>query len=171
MNKPWVKESGVCCQADVEKTVSTFRAQASPFDHFIAFFTDRLVVTKIDRLPVVLGDIDHLLELRIFSKMSELRFFRSMMGKPFTYRFADDTYLDAVFILESVQKLDIDTNNAPTGEARYGGTLVRSTGGGVYELPVSGATYVMLVRYLSYNENGMACEADFRVKCFVGKES
>ena len=172
MNEQWVRASDKCSQEEISTIAASAAAQTAPFKYLIAFCTDRLVTANAEHLDKVLADADHILELRIFSERSELRFFRSMMGSAFKYRLADDKDVDPECMLESIQKLDVDTSNPPRGEANFGGVLVRSTGGGVYELPVSGAAYVKLVRYIRYNEDdGMAGEADFRVKDFIGKEN
>ncbi len=163
---PWIKASGECAESEVMDKVGSLG-----FDHFIAFCTDKLVAAEIGRLENVLESVSGVLELRLCSGTAELRFFRSMPGQRFTWRLADDTELDPAYMIESRQKLDINTKNTPKGEASFGGKLLRSIGGGVYELPVKDETAVVLVRYLGYNDDGMAYEADFRVKGFAQMEA
>ncbi len=169
MLKPWVKETGICSEEELSDAIGGFE-----FEFFTACCTDRIVTAAKDRLQAVLADRDRILELRLFGEKAELLFFRSMQGRPFSFRRADEeglceigsSPLGAECWFEIKQKLDIDLKNPPTGTAEFGGKLLRATGGGVYELPIGDEDALVLVKYASCDENGAMHEVDFRMKGF-----
>lgn len=143
--------------------------------------------------PINPKDISQLLELRIFGEKRELWVHRSMLNSCFNWRIADDEVLaDAVkteekitegksipyfnnpenYRMESIQMLDIDSTFDPSTNtafaSKYGGRSLRTTGGGLYELPISaGENAIVLVSYIEYGDNGVANIADYRMKKFI----
>lgn len=176
MTDVWIRENGKCSEADAVKYI---KEKSGEFSKFVALCTDRMAAADISAIDEVLSDAAHLLDLRMFCEDSELHLFRSMMGHDFTYRLADDRIIKEKvkdegdffstpesYVLEVKQKLDIDTKNPPKTESRYGGKTLRTTGGGVYELPINDENAVILVNYIRYDENGIGNAVDFRIKGF-----
>lgn len=177
MKDPWIRESGIC----EESEVSCITGKMADCSWLMALYADRFMCEKLpESLP---DDWSRLLEIRIFGEQAELWLHRSALKAPFSWRIADDRYLaaavadgdaDAAFFrnpdnyrMESRQLLDIDGTYRPSGEAQYGSRMLRTIGGGTYELPITDAeNAVELVSYINYDQNGAAKVVDYRLKGF-----
>ena len=128
----------------------------------IASLTDEFVV---DNWPFEKYSMDgivnsegKILEIRVFDKGSELKLFRSDIGKNFMFRQissdGDDHY-------DEIQYLDIDEKKLESDGVVY------ATGGGKYNLPVvneKAATRIKVRYYFGkYGETGQAYVKDWRL--------
>lgn len=109
---------------------------------------------------------EKLLDIRIFNKEKELRMFRGDIGRKFYGRMLEDTdkALQEQEYFDEEQYLDIDDQRSPELFARE--KKVRATGGGCYELPLSGFAdaKVKIRNYLGYyEESGQAYVRDWRL--------
>lgn len=102
-----------------------------------------------------ISDVEHLLEIRIFTDEKELKIMRPTIEDDFSYRIIDDT-LEKYEYIDEKHYLDIDTKKST-------GTDYTATGGGKYTLPVENAEKVLIRNYISYDEQGLAQITDFRV--------
>ena len=114
-----------------------------------------------------------LLELRLFREDSELWAHRSVVGRPFSWRIADDNTLKETvkdltpgffadadnYRVERVQRLDVDPSASGAGS-------LMTLGGGRYNLPITDEDTIRVVTYLDYDENGIARAVDVRMKGF-----
>ena len=180
MKDVWVKDSGIKKETEAAAFIEQ---NAAGYEMFIALCTDRMVCAKAEHIKTVTDDIAHLLDLRLFNSDSELHMVRTMMGADFTWRIADDRIIaenvkdkgdffnnPENYMLPVTQKLDIDGNRTPEQNSKFGGRMLRTTGGGIYELPVEKDTdAVELVNYIRYDDNGTANIVDFRIKGFTKK--
>lgn len=106
-----------------------------------------------------LFDIEHLLEIRVFSDDAELHALRDSMGKPFSWRFIkdDETRNDhEESVLDETQYLDIDATQTS-------GTIYKTTTGGTYQLPKESLRRIKIRNYIDYDAEGMARIVDFRI--------
>lgn len=106
-----------------------------------------------------LFDIEHLLEIRVFSESAELHALRGSMGKPFSWRFirddkTRDDYDDSTH--DESHYLDIDANQT-------NGTPYKTTTGGKYYLPKENLRKIRIRNYIDYDDEGMARIVDFRI--------
>lgn len=186
MEKPWITERGSFSE---EVTASYLKNHAREYGYFIMFLTDGMRSGKAAQIESCFVDLPYVLELRLFDEKHEFWLSRSMLGQSFSWRIADDGILNAElqkhgctgyfadpakFRYEQLQKLDIA--DYPEGQPFLSGNrLIRTTGGGIYELPIKTEDAVLLVSYISYDDqNGCAKRVDFRLKEFThmrpGKE-
>ena len=180
MKRSWIEKAG---KQSEEELIASVKAFISPDAYILAGCTDRYIACKAEAVEQVLCNAGRMLELRVFTKEAELWAHRSMIGSDFNWRIAADTVLRNNIANEPMpffnreeswcqvirQKLDIDTEagNKLSGEAHYGGRMLVTTGGGVYELPITDENAVELLVYYGYDEDGAAIPADFRVVSFV----
>lgn len=172
----WVKESGFCEAPALREKARAFAASE---DYVIAYYPDRFLVAAANQLSS-LPAFETLLELRLFNEGRELWAHRSTLGKPFSWRIADDAELirraaeeedpelrlPQNHYLDTWQTLDIDTT-ANLGTNEYGSRRLRSTVGGSYALPVGENDGCVKIRsYVRYDENGVAAIADYRLLGF-----
>ncbi len=171
----WIKESGRLTE---EELIGNMAAYSACYTFFTAFMTDGMLCGKAAELTTLQQFVSTLLEVRLFSREAELWLHRSMLGSSFMWRLADDQYLEEVckntgalfagYRFEILQMLDVDTKHAPEGRPKLqGNRLLRTTGGGVYELPVGNEDAVRLVCYVGYSADGVAKITDFRLKEFA----
>lgn len=177
----WIRESGACSETELPELVRTF---TQPEDKAIAFYSDRFQAANCGLVPKLLEGVEDLLELRIFRADAELWAHRSALDEEFSWRIADDDApwenapeqdFDAVkrrHIIPTTQFLDISPDYVPyqTGERdALGCRKLRSSVGGHYALPLDDGKdygYVRLINYVSYDPNGVAGIADFRIAGF-----
>lgn len=123
-----------------------------------------------ERYGGTVGDVSHLLELRLFDSERELRAVRSVIGKPFIWRIIDDGKFRAELNGETFEErtfteqhyLDIDSTG--TDGRRY-----FSIGGGEYTLPIENAEKLEIRNYGVYDENGIFGLVDFRIIRILAK--
>lgn len=189
MKDYWISGEGELCEADLKSMVTEYlKADTNESVPYIMMqYSDKFVcasiekLRKLDKLNALLEDAAWLLELRVFDAERELWAHRSMLGEVFSWRIAADGVIEdnlksceqraffkdaKNYMLETCQLLDKDDKHLPEGEGEYGGKLLRSTGRGVYELPIGGEDAVQLVSYIRYDDNGMANVVDYRLKGF-----
>ena len=188
MEELWVNGSGSWSETELQSKAKAVLPNPSADETrcFMALYTDKFICASIDKLDAALADVAWLLELRVFDRVRELWAHRSMLGEPFSWRIADDKALEEEakkqqepffnnpesYRIESTQRLDIDNSkeHKPTGEPQYGGTLLRSTGRSVYELPINDENAIKLVSYIRYDDSGIANVVDYRLKAFCKLE-
>ncbi|MDE6785404.1 MAG: hypothetical protein K2J26_08570 [Ruminococcus sp.] len=102
-----------------------------------------------------ISDVEHLLEIRIFTDKKELKIMRPTMEDDFSYRLIDDT-LDKYEYIDEKHYLDIDIKKS-------NGKEYIATGGGKYTLPIENAEKILVRNYISYDEHGLAQITDFRI--------
>lgn len=133
-----------------------------------AMYADKLECTAESDSP----DAEKALEIRVFNETMELRIVRDSVYADYQYRLIDDAVFrerlqsEAEFenhILTEDQYLDVD-------ETKSGGGGYTATGGGYYTLPFAGAEKIRICNYLDYDEDGIACFADFRLVKILRKE-
>ena len=181
---PWILDSGLCPETAAAAKVSAFLrpdGKDALLDAFLlAFYADRFWAARGECIPPSLPDVENLLEVRVCRTDAELWMHRSRLGAAFAWRVADDAALwnhteqnadlfsPDDYRFETVQLLDIARRG---GKDEYGCMEVRSTTGGRYALPVAdGDDRVKIVNYISYNADGVAGIADFRVAGFASPE-
>lgn len=171
----WVAESGIC----TENELAAAAAKVPDCRYCMALYPDRFVCRKWSA-GSALEDCSSLLELRIFGDNRELWIHRSALGTAFSWRIADDCFLNEavkeespaflqnpeLYRMETKQLLDIDKTVAIDSPPLYGGRPLRTTVGGDYELPIEDEDAVILVSYLEFGDDGMANVSDFRLKGF-----
>lgn len=176
----WVKDCGVCEASALREKAQAFAASV---DYVIAYYPDRFLAAAAN-LFSSLPSFETLLELRLFSAERELWAHRSTLGKPFSWRIADDEVLPErcaeeeepelrrpeMHYLDGSQTLDIDTT-ANFGTDEYGSRRLRSTVGGAYALPIGENDGCVKVRsYIRYDKNGVAAVTDYRLLGFGPQE-
>ena len=177
----WIRESGACSGTELPGAVQAF---LQPEDKAVAFYVDRFQAANAGYALKLLESVADLLELRIFRTNAELWAHRSALDEEFSWRIADDGALwenapeqdfDAVkrrHMIPTTQFLDISPDYVPyqTGERdALGCRKLRSSVGGHYALPLDDGKdygYVRLINYVSYDPNGVAGIADFRIAGF-----
>lgn len=179
----WIKAAGSCADSELLQKATEFAAAG---DLVIACYTDRFLAVRADRLSA-LSSFETLLELRVFNETRELWAHRSALGRPFSWRIADDAVLKQNAMqesddflkepenhfMDSVQTLDIDTT-VTLGTDEYGSRRLRTTVGGAYALPIAENENCVRIRsYVRYDENGVGSVADARLLGFgcQGKEA
>ena len=172
MKKPWIKESGKADEAELLRHISQYIAAGDAIT--LEGYTDHFESVRSVQGAEWIKPLTYLLELRIFRKDSELWAHRTMVGKDFSWRIADDVWLKQQVSAEKIpffansdnyrfennQILDIDS------KVSQGGHL-RTTGGCWYSLPITDENRVTVVSYIGYQEDGTARVEDFRVKDFI----
>lgn len=189
MSDLWVKSFGKWTNGEFKTGVVDYlKTEPNKEKRYIlALYANRFVCASVQKLQEIkklddlLGDIEWLLEMRVFDEDQELWAHRTMLGQPFSWRVASDATLKEKaeqqtddFLkkpenhrLEQKQLLDIDKKHPSDKEPIYGGKSLRSTGRGEYELPIEeGQDAVTLVSYIRYDEIGMAHVVDYRLKGF-----
>lgn len=144
--KIYIAEYGV-----VTEDINLFINKKIQGGSMIAMYTEKFECT----VQQSISDVEHLLEIRIFTNEKELKIMRPTMEDDFSYRLIDDTLSEYEYIDEE-HYLDIDTEKST-------GTEYIATGGGKYTLPVENAEKVLVRNYISYDEQGLAQITDFRV--------
>ena len=189
-NLYWIRKSGACSETELPGAVQSF---LQPEDKAVAFYVDRFQAANAGFVLKLLESVEELLELRIFRADAELWAHRSASGAEFSWRIADDGALwenaterdfedvKVRHTMETTQFLDISPDYVPyqTGERdALGCRMLRSSVGGHYALPLDDTDisapvdlrkkygYVRLVNYVSYDRNGIAGIADFRIAGF-----
>ena len=183
MNEIWIKEKGSVQEAALTSLIKKYCGDSQKY--CCAFYTDHFQSTGLsgqddERISKLMADTGRLLELRIFDLESELYLFRTTTGHDFTYRIADDSTLKSNLAvqatpflqkyeshrMEQVQLIDMDSGYKPGAEGQfdpYGARQLRTTGGGTYSLSLNGNEDAMIViSYISYDENGSATISDIR---------
>ncbi len=189
MDRIWIAEAGTVREEDVPALLEKYAGGGRKY--CCAFYTDHFqsaVITGAgDPLAGrLLADIGQLLELRLFDEDRELLLYRSMIGRPFSFRAADDPLLISrlsgqsdpflqkmeAHRVEQVQLIDADMAHyrpwlEKTTDA-FGARLLRTTSGGTYNLPIrDGENALLTVGYIEYGPNGAASIADVRWAGFV----
>lgn len=171
--KSWVKASGSVPEGRLFEAVEQYlasRPDGGSDCRCIAFFTDRFAGARGSQAcRELLKDARKLLELRLFDAESELWCHRSLLGREFAYRRADDAGVDERCLLRCVQALDV-AEELGTGER--GCVRVRGTAGSRFELPMDGGDRcVRVVSYIDYDErSGSARVVDYRIAGFAAEE-
>ena len=145
--------------------------------YVVAAMTHRYLV---DTWPMKEDEINEekLLEVRVFNKDMDLKLFRSDISKEFTCRLINDKtgeyYAETDKILDysdysdEYQYLDIDTQESKNSFKKN--KMVRTTGGGIYRLPMNTMDDVMVqirMYFDKYTQTGQARVFDWRVVDFV----
>ena len=173
----WIRESGSCSASELPALARSFTQSQ---DRAAAFYVDRFQAANRGYVEKLLESVETLLELRIFREEAEFLARRTDLSAEFSWRIADDDALkknfgDAVkarHVMETRQILDISPDYLPyrTGERdAFGCRKLRSSVGGHYALPLDDGKdygYVRIVNYVSYNQDGIAGVADFRIVGF-----
>lgn len=187
----WIRKSGACSETELPGAVQSF---LQPEDKAVAFYVDRFQAANAGFVLKLLESVEELLELRIFRADAELWAHRSASGAEFSWRIADDGALwenatERDFedvkkrcIIPTAQLLDISPDYVPYQKCErddtFGCRKLRSSVGGHYALPLDDTDisapvdlrkkygYVRLVNYVSYDRNGIAGIADFRIAGF-----
>ena len=151
---PWIIETGN------GKDVPSLERFCSSGDYVVAYFADKFRAGRAGQLlETVKQEADKLLELRIFNKAHEFLLRRSCVGAPFSWRVAAENTLSP----EEKKKYCFETRQLlERGESTAG----------ISALPVTGAErYVRLMNYVSYDADGVANAADYRLMGFAEKEA
>lgn len=132
----------------------------------VACLTDEFIVGNWkDKRNEILEKQGRLLEVRVFNKDLEIKCFRSDIGKDFKERIRKDD--GDINFFDQKQIIDIDTKRSKD----FGrNSIVVSTGGGIFELPVDDIENVsILIRhyYRRNEETGQAEVYDWRAVEFV----
>lgn len=157
---------------DKIETMDKFWAQAAQVTEgfLLAMLTDEIIWKRWPLEGEDLKDIRQkegkILDIRIFDDQRELHMARGDVGRRMQGRIADDTAgnLEEQDYFDEEQYLDIDTKRS--GEHFRQEGKVRATGGGWYELPLSGMedAKVRIRNYLGYYEDsGQAYVKDWRM--------
>lgn len=127
---------------------------------------------------IIIDDVAHLLEVRVFDENCELKAVRSQIGKPFCWRYIND--FDFKEKLSTIaDEYDGDYDNRTFEEYQYldvntrlsKGTDYVSIGGGHYTMPEENLEKVKIINYVCYDENsGVLQITDFRIAGFLRKE-
>ncbi len=156
MNRQYTASCGIA--GDVNDTIKKYVS----YGNMILMYTDRFLCCGYQKAD----DIDHLLEVRVFNRDSEIKIMRPTIDDEFYYRFIDDTQLESSAYIEELHYLDIDTEATKS----YGSVNdYVTTGGGRYSLPVENAEKVRVRNYISFDEQNIAQITDFRVVEFLRK--
>ena len=151
---PWITEMG---EGKELPPLDRFRGTD---DYVVAYFADKF---HAGRAASLLDDIvreqDKLLELRVFNASRELLLHRSALGAQFSWRLASEDALSP----EAKKKHCFETRQLlERGESTAG----------ISALPVKGAErYIRLMNYVSYDAEGIANAADYRLMGFAEKEA
>ena len=122
-----------------------------------------MTTEKFDCFPQgKIEDVEHLLELRIFTESKELKIMRPAISDSFTSRIIEDDSKAKYDAIDEDQYLDINTQKSTPDEYTY-----IATGGGSYHLPIKNAEKVRIRNYISFDEHGIAQITDFRVVKFL----
>ena len=191
MKEIWIRESGEIQEDQVADTLKAYCGENAR--DCCAYYTNRFQSSRVDgsvdeRLDKLLVDCSKLLEIRIFDADSELRLYRSMIGQDFSFRIADDQTLrdhlssqsesflqdEKAHRMEQIQVLDADTANYPPWKNSetdaFGSRLLRTTGGGTYNLPIrDDQNAVIVISYIHYDNQGVASIADTRLAGFCNE--
>ena len=175
---PWIKDKGRCRETELLlKAAPLIRPTAKA----VLYHADKFTAGTAERVSELLNPAN-LLELRIFDDVSEFWAHRSALGSDFAWRIADDAFLEETvsantdpflrdpgnYCIQTSQTLDIDTTYAGKADEATGSRMLRTTGGGLYALPVSeGDGCVLLRSYIRYDENGVAAIVDYRLAGFA----
>ena len=187
----WIRDNGICAEADLPGLVQSFRQQD---DRAVAFYTDCFQGADSGHVTALLEPSDwmrdpmrNLLELRVFRKDAEFWAHRTGVGLPFSWRIADDSVIaeksgetdekEAMerYTFKTKHILDISPEYQPykDGETdEFGCRKLRSSIGGKYALPLGDIGdkqsygFAVLVNYVSYDDNGIAGVADVRLSGF-----
>lgn len=159
----WDKK-GVCSEQELLDLVSQYE-----YTYYLAFQTN-LFLSGSSKMPSLKRiEWNKLLEIRLFSKKSELLARRTMIGRNhlFQWRIASEKGLREDEYFETYQTLDIDSSHTTQGE--HGNLNLITTGGGTYELPIDKSiTCVKLISYIDYKQDeGMAYIYDDRFVDFL----
>ena len=162
MAECWVREYGTFGPEGVQACVNACLC-ACPMSGAVAFFTDHFDAAYPEGIAALLADPSHLLEARVYGKECELWIHRTCIGDPFSWRLAVDEGVPKDARREETQWLDIDASRH-SNLREDGLTLLRTTGGGRYGMPVSKEQNAVRVAvYYRYDEDGCAHAADFRI--------
>ena len=184
----WIRDNGECTETDLPGLLQSFRQQG---DRAVAFYTDRFRGADGDHVTALLepsdwmrNPLENLLELRVFRRDAEFWAHRTSVGAKFSWRIADDSVIgekseaadpDAAkerYTFETRHILDISPEYQPYKDAEtdeFGCRKLRSSIGGQYALPLGTEKsygYAVLMNYVSYNEDGIAGVADYRLAGF-----
>lgn len=177
----WIKEKGRIEEIDLISLMLKEYGYSNS-NKYVAFFTDKLDCGYCDNgiLNPKITDIEHLLDIRIFSQDREFRATRSQIGNDFVWRIADDSIfkeklkqienkIDKDFEYRTFKEnnyLDIDSKKNSTLDRGF--YNVTATGGGSYSLPVDEkVTRIITQSYLNYSDNdGSIIVADWRIVGF-----
>lgn len=137
--------------------------------YVIAMMTDAFVIQRVgseefDRQVL----FDRGLEIRVFDRTGEIKWFRSSIDKNFMIReIHDEEDLDMYLHWDEAQYLDIDETASDSRQQ-----LARATGGGTYPLPIPDYrdAMIMVRNYIAYEEDTMQSYIeDWRLMDFIGK--
>lgn len=171
--RSWVKASGSVPEGRLLECVEEYLASRPDggFDcRCVAFFADRFAGARgAQACRELLADARKLLELRLFDEESELWCHRSLLGREFALRRADDADLAERHRLCSAQTLDVAEE---LGAGERGCVRLRGTAGSRYELPMNpGERSVRVVSYIDYDgQSGAARVVDYRLAGFAAEK-
>ena len=167
---------------DIKSVNDCFEQCKDMTGYIFAAFTDKI---RCDKWPLdedlqkeYTDDEPRLLEMRIFSEDTECKLFRGDIGRDFSFRKISETgnevNAEPEDFFDELQYLDIDTKNE---KMKLNGdtTTVFATGGGRYDLPITGNSLDFAVlkarHYIGrYPETGKAYICDWRCVGFYENE-
>lgn len=116
-----------------EKKVELLKEQTRDLKgYMIAEYTDKYCIDDWPSSEKI--DIDHLLDLRVFSEEKEVRVFRTYIGRQFSGPVVkDESGRNPEDIMDEVQLLDI----ADIKETESGKKQIHTVTAGIYEMPSS----------------------------------
>ena len=164
---PWISASGVGNDAPLER----FRNSDA---YVLAYFTNAFQAGRANcMLANAAFSMDKLLELRVFNETQELWMHRSVLGSPFSWRLADDAGIPTekreTCCFETRQLIDL--GESPDKEPSYDGAglrILQTEAGRSFKLPITKAErFVRLINYVSYDNDGVAYAADYRLAGFA----
>ncbi len=164
---PWISASG----AGNDAPLKDFHGKK---DYVLVYFTDAFLAGWADQmLAEAESNMGKLLELRVFNENRELWLHRSSLGAPFAWRLAAEEGIKPEekdkYCFETRQLLDL--GEGPDAEPAFdddGLRVLRTEAGRSFKLPITEKErYVRIMNYVSYDEDGVANTADYRLMGFA----
>lgn len=162
---------GACSEGELNALIErSFEGQARNSVLVLAIYTNMVEGATVEEIAKQLASeepLAHLLELRAFTKESELHLMRSSMEEPFAWRFVRDGCGKSIEHFDEEQFLDIDEGRTKEDSDSY---TYHSINGGTYRLPRANAERIRVRNYLAYDEDNIASVVDFRIVDILCKE-